>query len=140
MKARKNGAAWVLRLETGDEVMGSLVAWAEENGIGFASVQAIGALQRAVLGYFDAGERAYRRIPIEEHVEVVSLLGNLSRGEDGTPVAHVHAVLGYADGTTLGGHLFEGIVGPTLEVVLFPLPEEIRRKKDPGTGLALLDL
>jgi len=140
MKARKNGAAWVLRLETGDEVIGSLTAWAEENGIGFASVQAIGALQRAVLGYFDSETRTYRRLPVEEHVEVVSLLGSLSRGEDGAPVAHVHAVLGYADGTTLGGHLFEGVVGPTLEVILFPLPEEIRRKKDPGTGLALLDV
>ncbi|HID90032.1 MAG TPA: DUF296 domain-containing protein [Anaerolineales bacterium] len=140
MKVRKNGAAWVLRLETGDEVIGSLTTWAEASGIGFASVQAIGALQEAVLGYFDSAEREYRRLPIREHVEVVSLLGSLSRGEDGAPVAHVHAVLGYADGTTLGGHLFEGIVGPTLEVVIFPLPEEIRRKKDPETGLALLDV
>ena len=140
MKTLENGAAWVLRLEPGDEVIGSLLAWAEENGVGFAAVQAIGALRRAVLGYFDSAARTYLRIPVEEHVEVVSLVGNVTRAEDGAPIAHVHAVLGRADGTTLGGHLFEGVVGPTLEVVLLPLPEEIRRKQDPETGLALFDL
>jgi len=140
VKAQKNGTAWILRLEPGDEVIGSLRTWAEAHEVGFAAVQAIGALRRAVLGYFDSATKTYRRLPVEEHVEVVSLLGNLAWGEDGAPVVHFHAVLGYADGTTLGGHLFEAIVGPTLEVVLFPLPEEIRRKKDPATGLALLDL
>lgn len=140
MRARRNGAAWVLRLEPGEEVIESLVGWAEENGVGFASVQAIGALRRAALGYFDGTTKSYRRLAVEAHVEVVSLLGNLSRGEDNTPVAHLHAVLGCADGSTLGGHLFEGVVAPTLEVILLPLPEEIRRARDPDTGLALLDL
>jgi len=140
MKERRNGTAWTLRLEPGEEVIGTLQAWAEAHGVGFATVQAIGALRRAVLGYFDGAAKAYRRIPVEEHVEVVSLLGNIARGEDGGPVVHVHAVLGRVDGTTLGGHLFEAIVGPTLEVVLSPLPEPVHRQHDPATGLVLWDL
>ena len=43
------------------------------------------------------------------------------------------------NGSTLGGHLLEAHVRPTLEIVLVESPPE-RRTFDPGSGLALLDL
>jgi len=140
MLVRRMGTCFVARLEAGDEVIASLSAWAEKHGVGFASVQAIGALRRATLGYFDPAANKYRHLPVEEQVEVVALNGNVSRGEGGEPLVHVHALLGRADGTTLGGHLIEGTVFPTLEVVLTPLEGEVRRRRDPAIGLALWDL
>ena len=137
MQVRQIGMGFAVRLEAGEEVITSLCAWAEQHGIGFASVQAIGALRRATLGFFDPVANAYRHLPVAEQVEVVALNGNVSLGEDGEPVVHVHALLGRADGQTLGGHLVEGTVFPTLEVVLIPLPGEVRRRRDPTTGLAL---
>lgn len=53
---------------------------------------------------------------------------------------HAHAVLGKRDGTAHGGHLLEGHVWPTLEVVLTEEPPSLQRKSDLETGLALLDL
>lgn len=53
---------------------------------------------------------------------------------------HVHAVLGRPDGTTVGGHLLEGRVWPTLETVLTEAPGALRKRIDPETGLALIDL
>ena len=37
--------------------------------------------------------------------------------EKGQPKVHVHIVVGRSDGTTRGGHLMEGHVRPTLEVI-----------------------
>jgi predicted DNA-binding protein with PD1-like motif len=140
MQVRKIDTTFLVRLEVGDEVLTSLRACAAQNEIGFAAVQAIGALRRATLGFFDPGAKVYRHVPVEEQVEVVALSGNVSRGEDGEPVVHIHALLGREDGSTLGGHLVDGEVSPTLEVVLLSLPVQISRRRDPATGLVLLDL
>jgi uncharacterized protein len=67
------------------------------------------------------------------------LLGDVAVSE-GKPTLHMHAVLGRSDGTTVGGHLLEGHVRPTLEITLTQSPSHLRKHKDPETGLALSDL
>ena len=52
----------------------------------------------------------------------------------------MHVVLGLADGTTRGGHLIEGEVFPTLEVVVTETPAELRKVMRPDLGIALIDL
>jgi len=52
----------------------------------------------------------------------------------------MHAVLGLSDGSTRGGHLVEGIVHPTLEVIVTETPAHLHRKKKPELGIALIDL
>jgi uncharacterized protein len=81
----------------------------------------------------------YKHIPIDEQVEVVSLVGNVARGDDG-PRLHAHVVVGRKDGAAYGGHLLEAVVRPTLEIVLVETPARLRRRTDPSTGLALIDL
>ena len=71
----------------------------------------------ATVGWFDRGAQQYRRIPVDEQCEVLSLIGDVAEGQDG-PVLHAHVVLGLSDGTTRGGHLLEGLVFRTLEVVV----------------------
>src|SRR5205814_9350423 len=66
----------------------------------------------------------YRRIPVDEQCEVLSLIGDVAEGQDG-PIVHAHVVLGLSDGTTRGGHLLEGLVFPTLEVVVTETPAEL---------------
>jgi predicted DNA-binding protein with PD1-like motif len=72
-------------------------------------------------------------------VEVLSLLGDVAVGDQG-PALHLHAVLGKADGSVVGGHLIEAYVRPTLEVILIQPPSYLRKRKDPETGLALIDI
>jgi predicted DNA-binding protein with PD1-like motif len=45
-----------------------------------------------------------------------------------------------ADGSVVGGHLIEAYVRPTLEVILIQSPSYLRKRKDPETGLALIDI
>ncbi|HYS27295.1 MAG TPA: PPC domain-containing DNA-binding protein [Vicinamibacterales bacterium] len=130
---------FVLVLNTGDEVTKELLAFSSSRGIAAASFTGIGAFQRVTLGYFEPQERDYLHIPITEQVEVLSLLGNLAIGDDG-PKLHAHVVVGKRDGTAHGGHLIDAHVRPTLEVVLVETPAHLRRRSDPATGLALIDL
>jgi predicted DNA-binding protein with PD1-like motif len=66
--------------------------------------------------------------------------GDIASGDEGKASLHVHVVLGLSDGTTRGGHLLEGKVRPTLEVVLEETPTGLRRRKRPEFGIALIDL
>jgi predicted DNA-binding protein with PD1-like motif len=126
--------------DTGDEAFDGLVSAAREHALQGASLTGIGGFSSAVLGYFDPDARQYRRIPVEEQVEVLGLTGDVAQGEDGGPMVHAHVVVGLADGTTRGGHLLEGRVRPTLEVVFHESPGHLQRRYDPTTGLPLLRL
>ena len=92
----------------------------------------------ATLGYFDWQTKAYERTPLEEQVEVLSLVGDIALA-DGKPKLHAHVVLGRRDSTTRGGHLIEARVRPTLEVLLTDAPRHLRRRFDAASGLALID-
>lgn len=132
-------ATHAMVLSKGDEAVDLLGRFARERRIDAASLSAIGAFERAVVGYFDWAKKEYQRIPVEEQVEVLSLLGDIALA-DGKPSLHIHAVLGRSDGSVVGGHLLEGHVRPTLEVILVEPPAHLRKRKDPETGLALIDL
>ena len=125
--------------EKGDEVIHELGALAEELGFETTQFTGIGAFSKVVLGYFEPKTKEYRRIPLEEQVEVLSVLGNIIR-RSGRPSVHAHVIVGRADGTTRGGHLLEGYVWPTLELVITESAKHLRRSLDPDTGLALIDL
>jgi predicted DNA-binding protein with PD1-like motif len=129
---------FALIFEKGDEIVRETTAFARREGVTAAHFTAIGALTDAVLGYFDPARKDYRRIPVAEQVEVLTLVGDIAV-ENGDPKVHAHAVLGRSDGTTRGGHLLEAHVWPTLELVLTESPAELRRRSDPETGLALID-
>lgn len=130
---------WVLVFDIGDEVLSTLEAFAREHRLGGSHFSAIGAFQRAVLGYFEWERKDYLRIPIEEQVEVLALTGFVTEGDRG-PKVHAHVALGLRDASVRGGHLLEGHVRPTLELVLTDDPRHLCRRSDPTTGLPLIDL
>jgi predicted DNA-binding protein with PD1-like motif len=126
-------------LDSGDEVIGELGNFVREQEVEAASVTAIGAFSGAMLGCFQWETKQYKKIPVDEQVEVLSLLGDVAVGDQGAGL-HLHAVLGKADGSMVGGHLIESYVRPTLEVILIQPPSYLRKRKDPETGLALIDI
>jgi uncharacterized protein len=135
----RGGRTIAVVFEPGDEVMKGLEAVAKAERLSGAHFTAIGALSAVTLGFFDLARRDYRRIVVEEQCEVVSLVGNVALDGE-APKIHAHAVVGRDDGSTRGGHLLEGWVQPTLEVVIIETPRHLRRKTDAATGLPLLDL
>lgn len=126
-------------LESGEEAFGALTRFADEQRIGSASITAIGAFERAVVGWFDVASKAYRRIAINEQCEVLSALGDIAVDDDDKPSLHMHVVLGLADGSTRGGHFLEGTVRPTLEIIVTETPVTLRRRKRKELGIALID-
>ncbi len=125
--------------DKGDEVIAGLTDFAKQNQLTAAQLTAIGAFSKATLGYFDREKKDYIKIPVDEQVEVLSLVGDiaLSKGE---PKVHAHVVVGKSDGTTRGGHILEAHVWPTLEVIVVESPKHLQRKTDQETGLALISV
>ncbi len=130
---------YVVVCDPGDEAVAALTQFAQAEDLEAASIAAVGAFEHAVVGWFDRAARDYRRIRVDEQCEVLSLLGDVAEGQDG-PILHMHTVLGLSDGTTRGGHLLEGKVFPTLEVVVTETPAELRKVMRPDIGIALIDL
>ncbi len=132
-------ATYVVVLDPGDEAMTVLCAFAAYQHLTGAQVTAVGAFERAVVGWFDREARDYRPIRVGQQCEVLSLVGDVALGADG-PQPHLHAVLGLPDGSTRGGHLLEGRVWPTLEVVVRETHADLRKSYRPEIGIALIDL
>ena len=132
-------AIWTLVFEAGDEAMSGLNAFARDHHLAGSQLTAIGAFSDVTLGYFQRESREYRRIRLEEQVEVLSLVGDVAL-ENGQPRVHAHVVIGRGDATVRGGHLLEGHVWPTLEVVVQESPRQLVRRFDPEVGIALIDL
>ncbi len=131
---------FVLIFAAGDEAIAGLTTFAKEKGLSASHFTAIGGFQEATLGYFNLDKKDYDKIPVREQVEVLSLIGDVTQTEKGEPKIHAHVVLGRSDGSTRGGHLVEARVRPTLEVMLVESPRHLRRKHDPQSGLALIQL
>ncbi|NIM39665.1 MAG: DUF296 domain-containing protein [Hydrogenophaga sp.] len=126
-----------LVLDRGDEVMSSLQRFATEHSLTASRVTAIGAFESAVLGYFNWDSKEYERIPIDEQVEVLSLVGDIALDGD-QPKVHAHVVLGRRNGQAMGGHLLEARVRPTLELMLVESPAHLKRVCDPVSGIPLI--
>ncbi len=130
---------YVVVCDPGDEAVDTLTQFAQAENLEAAQITGVGAFEHATVGWFDRAAKDYRRIPVAQQCEVLSLLGDIAEGPDG-PILHMHTVLGLSDGTTRGGHLLEGKVFPTLEVIVTETPAELRKVLRPDLGIALIDL
>jgi hypothetical protein len=122
----------------GDEAMSGLTDFAIQNHIDDAHFTGIGAVNGATLAWLDPAARIYHRIPVTQQVEVLSLVGDMTTF-NGKPIVHMHAVLGRPDGTTIGGHVFELDVNPTLEVIVTVNSVPLKRKPDNASGMKVID-
>jgi uncharacterized protein len=130
---------WAVIFAAGDEAVAGLDEFARAESLDAARFTAIGGFAHATLGYFDVVTSSYQPIPVDEQVEVLSLIGDIAQGDDG-PKVHAHVVVGTSTGEARGGHLLEAQVRPTLEVLVTESPGHLRRRFDPVFGIALIDL
>jgi predicted DNA-binding protein with PD1-like motif len=94
----KGQRVWVVVLAMGEEAKDQILAFAKQEKITAASFVALGAFERAVVGYFDWEKKKYMPIPINAQVEVITLVGDIAEDEKGAPSLHAHIVLGLSDG------------------------------------------
>jgi uncharacterized protein len=131
------GRRIVARLTHGGDLMTEIAAVAEAHGVRMAEVRAIGALSEARLAYYDQTNKTYGEFAVDGAVEVLALLGNVSR-RDGATAVHVHATLAGHDGSCVGGHVVPGCRVFACELMLQELEgEPLERDYDEVTGLPL---
>ncbi|HSY01702.1 MAG TPA: PPC domain-containing DNA-binding protein [Acidobacteriaceae bacterium] len=122
----------------GDEPYAGLAQFAADNHIESAHFTAIGGFHDARLAWFDEDKKMFRVIPVDQQVEVASLIGDIAL-LDGKPSVHMHCVVALPNGTTRGGHILGAHVSPLLEVFVTADPTPLLKQKDPVQGLTLID-
>jgi predicted DNA-binding protein with PD1-like motif len=129
---------YVVIFHAGDEALSGLTDFAIKNNVEDAHFTGIGAVSGATLAWLDVPAKMYHRIGVQEQTEVLSLIGDVAM-YNGKPVVHMHAVLGRHDGSTVGGHVFELRVNPTLEVFVTVNTVPIKKRSDEASGMKLID-
>lgn len=129
MLKAKSGDFVVVRFQDGERFPDALLSLGIKAG---AILGGVGMLRELVLAYWNGKE--YVREEVPEPVELLSLQGNFGVKE-GEIVVHAHVVVGKEGGATVGGHLMEGIVHNTAEVVIAELPGVVMERKPEPTGL-----
>jgi predicted DNA-binding protein with PD1-like motif len=139
MQFQRFGDRVQLRFESGEHVAATLLDWLTEEGIGYAAMTGLGAVSGATVSYWNAGTQQYESHDLDEQMEVVSLIGNVTL-KGGNPFAHIHVTLGRRDLFVVGGHFNDAIVHPTLEVWLRTESEPVHRALDESCGLYVMQL
>jgi predicted DNA-binding protein with PD1-like motif len=91
--------------------------WAETAEVGAGSFAVVRAFEAATPGYYHLQEQRYQDVPVRKQSRCSPSPGDIRCGRTGVEV-HAHVVCGWRDGSTVGGHVQEARVRPTLEVMV----------------------
>ncbi|MHC4252147.1 MAG: PPC domain-containing DNA-binding protein, partial [Planctomycetota bacterium] len=105
------------RLGHGKDLLEELTAVAAAEGVTLGRVEALGAVKRARVGFYNQEEREYEFHELDEPLEIASLIGNISL-KDGKPMVHAHVTLSDREGKAYGGHLAPGTIVFACEFVI----------------------
>ena len=125
------------KLSYGCDLLEELTNLCTVHSIRLGRIQAIGAVRKARIGYYNQETRTYRFIQLDRPLEILNLLGNVSLKE-GSPFVHAHVTLADEAGKAYGGHLAPGTLVFACEFILeaFEGPT-FSREHDEETGLPL---
>ena len=93
----------------------------------------IGQLKEIRIGYFKE-KNNYLQNYFKKTYELLSLTGNICQNNDDF-ILHLHVILGDDKKNTIGGHLIEGKVEVTNEIVIMKTNLNFTRKYEEKTGL-----
>jgi len=137
MEAIASGKHWIVRLDKGEEIVGTLQQFCLEKGIRLGAISGIGATNRATIGLFKTRTKEYMRQEVVGDHEITSLTGNISQMNDEVYL-HLHINLSDSNCHAFGGHLNSAVVSATCEVVVRVLDGEVGREFSEEIGLNLL--
>ena len=128
-----------MKLDPGDEIVESLHKIPSLTGADYGFFHGIGAVNEVTIGFYDKNLKDYKKRTLKQDLEIVSLFGNIGKDENGNPFAHPHISLGDLECKLYGGHLFNGIISVTLELLFTTVKEPIKRVMGPYS-LRLIDM
>ena len=130
---------YAIILDSGDEVMECINSFAKKENLKASQFNAIGAFSKTTLGFFDFKIKDYKKIEINEQVEVLNIAGDISLYKSEIKT-HAHVVVGNEEGKAYGGHLLKATVHPTLEIILTESPAYLERQMDGDSGIPLIKI
>jgi uncharacterized protein len=125
------------RLDHGADLLETLTKISLDENIQLGRIEAIGAVKKATLAYYEQDKQSYVSFVLDRHLEILNLVGNISLKE-GKPFVHAHVTLADEAGRSFGGHLMPGTPIFACEAIIqaFDGPQFIRQV-EPVTGLPL---
>jgi len=125
------------RLRHGADLLDEITGICTDRDIRLGRVEAIGAVTRARIGFYNQEKREYGYYNIDEPLEITNLTGNISI-KDNSPFVHAHVTLADSTGRAYGGHLAQGTIVFACECVIEVLEgPAFERGFDRETGLSL---
>jgi len=133
----KLGRVIFARLLENEDLLEAISNTAKKTRITAGFFILIGTLKEAKLGFYRQGK--YEPIQIDEPVEIVSCMGNISFKEEKDLVVHAHVSVSDEKGQVFGGHVLPGcIVAATAELMLVEAADaKLQREFDEKTNLYL---
>ncbi len=102
------GRCFLGRIPRGEDLLASINRFCQQQDIQLATVQMIGAVECACIGWYDPRIQAYTEpVLLEGGLEILSCHGTVSI-MDNRPQAHLHLAVSGADCLVRGGHLHPG--------------------------------
>jgi len=125
------------KLKHDADLLDELTAICQENDIRLGRVEAIGAVKKARLGFYDQQKHEYHFTDMNQNMELSNLIGNISM-RDGKSMVHAHITVCDSDDKCYGGHLTNGTIVFACEFVItvYEGPDYCR-EHDEETGLPL---
>ncbi|MFH2013221.1 MAG: PPC domain-containing DNA-binding protein [Pseudomonadota bacterium] len=136
-KTVKSQKIFMGKLSYGCDLLEELTNTCIEHNIKLGRIEAIGAVQKACIGFYNQATQTYQFSTIDQPLEITNLLANVSIN-DGNTFVHAHVTLADKTGKSYGGHLAPGTVIFACEFILeaFNGPT-FYRCLDEKTGLPL---
>ncbi|MFA5794316.1 MAG: PPC domain-containing DNA-binding protein [Candidatus Brocadiia bacterium] len=138
MKYKKINDKWFIILAKGEKVVEKLTEFCNKKDIKAGFFKAIGAINDVEMAHFDPLEKKYSYKKMSGALEIVSLMGNVTR-KDNQIIIHSHISVSAENMLVYGGHLKEAIVSVTCEIALVDLKTTVVRTLDKDSGLNLVD-
>ncbi len=125
------------KLEYGADLLEEITQICVDSDICLGRVEALGAVKRARLGYYNQNNQEYHFYDLNQTLEITNLTGNISI-KDGASIVHAHLKLSDKEGRAFGGHLVPGTIVFACEIIIQVLDgPRFERGLDQKTGLPL---
>ncbi len=138
MDYQRFGSKIVARIDRGEEIVQKLNDIVKMEGVLLGGVQAIGAVDKIVIGLFDTRRKEYLKTTLEGEFEIIALLGNISTMA-GEHYLHLHITVADDTNRAYGGHLNEAYVSGTCEVIIDVIEGQVDREFSKEVGLNLYE-
>ena len=135
IKKVKTRELFMGKLNHGSDLLEEINGICRKENIRLGRIEALGAVQKARLGFYNQQTHEYNYFTIDQSLEILNLVGNVSL-KDGNPIVHAHITLADKTGKAYGGHLALGTMVFACEFMLEAFDGPVfERGFDEETGL-----